>query len=236
MESQVNLFDNLEVTRYNLSMQITDRIQSMIETKHLKPGTKLPSERKLAEKFGVNRVTLSKALLLLEQRGMIKIKAGDGAYITNVSSSVITDSIKRYYKYGKGSNRELMVLREILEPEIAALAAINAKTNEIENLKKQIEIVKEKFKKEDKESYILEDEIFHENLAEATHNELITAIIVGLRSVMLPLKKTLIDNILIDSKHAIHVQVLKAICDKDPEAAREAMREDIKAVRSAANL
>ena len=236
MGNQEDLFNRLEETRYNLSMQIADNIQEMIESKQLKLSTKLPSERKLANRFGVNRVTLSKAMLLLEQRGLIKIRAGDGAYVVNVSSSVITDSIERYYKYGKGSDEELMVLREILEPEIAALAAANARKNEINKLKSQIKIVDEAFIAKDTERYILEDEIFHENLAEATHNELIEAIIVGLRSVMLPFKKVLIDKILIDREHAVHIKVVKAVSEKDPEAARGAMKDDIKAVRLAAGF
>ena len=236
MGNQEDLLNRLEETRYNLSMQIADNIQEMIESKQLKLSTKLPSERKLANRFGVNRVTLSKAMLLLEQRGLIKIRAGDGAYVVNVSSSVITDSIERYYKYGKGSDEELMVLREILEPEIAALAAANARKNEINKLKSQIKIVDEAFIAKDTERYILEDEIFHENLAEATHNELIEAIIVGLRSVMLPFKKVLIDKILIDREHAVHIKVVKAVSEKDPEAARGAMKDDIKAVRLAADF
>ena len=236
MKNQEYLFNKLEVTRYNLSIQIAEKIQEMIESKHLKPGAKLPSERNLAEKFGVNRVTLSKAILLLEQKGLVKIKTGDGAYIINVSSSVVTDSIKNYYKYGKGSYKELMVLREILEPEIAGIAALNADKDEISILEDQIKIVKETFKQKDNEKYVLEDEIFHEKLAEATHNDLIVAIIIGLRSVMLPLKKALIDKILIDHKHAVHTKVFKAILSKDPETARKAMKDDIRAVRKAANL
>lgn len=236
MKEKENLFNKLETTRYNLSIQIAEKIQELIESKDLKAGTKLPSERNLAEQFGVNRVTLSKALLLLEQKGLLKIKTGDGAYIVDVSSSVVTDSIKNYYKYGKGSDKELMILREILEPEIAALAALNADKNEINILENQIRIVEETFKQKDKERYILQDEIFHEKLAEATHNDLIAAIIIGLRSVMLPLKKTLIDKILINRKHAVHSIVLKAILLKDSEAARKAMKDDLHAVRIAANL
>ena len=100
-EEQIDLFDNLEVNRYNLSMQIADKIQKIFKSNRLKPGTRLLSEISLAEKFGVNRVTLSKAILLLEQRGLIRIRTGDGAYVTDVPSSVITESIKDYYKYGK---------------------------------------------------------------------------------------------------------------------------------------
>lgn len=131
MIRKMDLFDKWKASRYNLSMQIADKIQKIIESKHLKPGTKLPSGRKLSEKFGVNRVTLSKAVLLLEQKGLVKIKTGDGAYIVNISSSVFTDSIKNYYKYGKGSDKELMVLREILEPEIATLTAVNTDEDEL---------------------------------------------------------------------------------------------------------
>ena len=236
MKEQENLFTKLETTRYNLSIQIAEKIQEMIESKELKAGTKLPSERNLAEQFGVNRVTLSKALILLEHKGLLKIKTGDGAYIVDVSSSVVTDSIRNYYKYGKGSDKELMILREILEPEIAALAALNAGKEEIDFLESQSRVVEETFKQKDKERYILEDEIFHEKLAEATHNDLLAAIIIGLRSVMLPLKKTLIDKILIERKHAIHSIVIKAILLKDSETARKAMKDDMRAVRIAANL
>ena len=231
-----SLFENLELTRYNLSMQIADKIKELIESKQLKPGIKLPSERKLAEKFGVNRVTINKAILLLEQKGLVKMKAGMGTYVTNVSSSVVTESIKSYYKFGKGSDKELMVLREILEPEIAALAAINAEISEIKKLKKQIIIIKEALDKKDENNYILEDEIFHEILAEATHNELISAIVIGLRNVMLPLKKSIFAKTLFDYKYAIHAAVFEAIYTRDPLAAKKAMADDMRAVRLAAGL
>ena len=231
-----NIFENLELTRYNLSIQIADKIKELIESKQLKPGIKLPSERKLAEKFGVNRVTINKAIFLLEQKGLVKMKAGMGTYVTNVSSSVVTESIKSYYKFGKGSDKELMVLREILEPEIAALAAINAEISEIKKLKKQITIIKEALDKKDENNYILEDEIFHEILAEATHNELISAIVIGLRNVMLPLKKSIFAKTLFDYKYAIHTTVFEAIYTRDPLAAKKAMADDMRAVRLAAGL
>ena len=231
-----SLFENLELTRYNLSIQIADKIKELIESKQLKPGVKLPSERKLAEKFGVNRVTINKAIFLLEQKGLVKMKAGMGTYVTNVPSSVVTESIKSYYKFGKCSDKELMVLREILEPEIAALAAINAEVSEIKKLKKQISIIKEALDKKDENKYILEDEIFHEILAEATHNELIAAIVIGLRNVMLPLKKSIFAKTLFDYKYAIHATVFEAIHTRDPLAAKKAMADDIRAVKLAVGL
>jgi len=236
MRRSKNLFENLELTRYNLSLQISDKIKELIESKQLKPGVKLLSERKLAEKFGVNRVTINKAILLLEQKGLVKMKAGMGTYVTNVPPSIVTESIKSYYKFGKGSDKEIMDLREILEPEIAALAAINAESSEIKKLKKQITIVKEVLDKRDEDSYVLEDEIFHEILAEATHNELIAAIVIGLRNVMLPFKKSIFAETLHEYKYAIHTRVLEAICVRDPVTAKKAMADDIRAVRLAVGL
>ena len=50
------------------------------------------------------------------------------------------------------------------------------------------------------------------------------------------LKRTLINKILIDNKHAVHTRVLKAICKRDPKIAREVFKDDIKAVMIAADL
>ena len=229
-------FDNLEITRDNLCVQIADKIKDMIGSKQLEPGAKLPSERKLAEKFGINRVTINKAILILEQKGLVKIKTGMGTYVTNVPSSIVTESIKSYYKFGNGSNKEIMDLREILEPEIAALAAINAEEAELKKLENQITIIRKVLDKKEEDNYILEDEIFHEILAEATHNELISAIVIGLRNVMLPFKKSIFSDTLYCYKYAIHANVFEAICARNSIAAKKAMTDDIKAVRSAIGL
>jgi len=64
--------------------------------------------------------------LFSNQRGMVEIKAGSGIFVTDVPPSIVSDSIERFYAFTGRSHEDLITLREILEPEIAALAAGNA--------------------------------------------------------------------------------------------------------------
>ena len=107
------LFEKLEFTRYNLSIQIAEKIQEMIESKNLKPGIKLPSERNLANKLGVNRITLNKAILILEQKGIVKIKIAQSktvretAFFLAVHRKIkIAGTIKNTHTYFIPGNRK----------------------------------------------------------------------------------------------------------------------------------
>ena len=67
---------------------IVDDIMNSIITKMIKPGTKLPSENELAEKYRVPRMTVRKALMILEERGFIYAKQGKGRYLKEESMKI----------------------------------------------------------------------------------------------------------------------------------------------------
>jgi DNA-binding GntR family transcriptional regulator len=64
-----------------LYIQIADRLVSQIESGELSPGDRLPSERELSEKLGVNRMTLRRALRVLESQGLVLRKHGIGTFV-----------------------------------------------------------------------------------------------------------------------------------------------------------
>jgi GntR family transcriptional repressor for pyruvate dehydrogenase complex len=104
--------------------QIVGQIEQLIEAGDLKVGDRLPSERELAEQFAVSRTAVREAVKALRQKGLVEIRPGRGTFITNGTSNSVRSSLDMLIKMGvtKGSGN-LVEVREILEPEIAALAA-----------------------------------------------------------------------------------------------------------------
>lgn len=77
------MFVALEPRR--LYRQVAEQIRALIEAGELKPGTRLPPERELAERFAVSRPTVREALIVLEVEGHIQIRMGSGVYISQKS-------------------------------------------------------------------------------------------------------------------------------------------------------
>ncbi|MEV7091191.1 FadR/GntR family transcriptional regulator [Streptomyces sp. NPDC093085] len=64
-----------------LSDTIADQIRDLIVSQDLKEGTRLPSERLLAERFGTSRPTVSQAIRTLSLMGLVESRRGSGAYV-----------------------------------------------------------------------------------------------------------------------------------------------------------
>jgi GntR family transcriptional repressor for pyruvate dehydrogenase complex len=227
-----DLFKKLGIKKVNLHKQIADRIQKLIEDEHLEPGTRLPPERTLAEQMVVNRATLREGIRLLEQRGLVKMKPGMGTFVVNVPIHTVSDSLQRYTTLGLGGTEDLLVLREILEPEIAALAAENATNEEVEELKAKIEIMDKAVNKNDVSLYVSSDEDFHELLAKASRNELIAGIMKGLRNNLIDHRRFIIKELHEENRRA-NLDVFEAVLKKKPEAARKAMKSHMSIARRA---
>lgn len=86
----------------------------------LSPGTKLPSERELAANFGVARSSLRPALKVFEIMGVITQKVGDGSYLNNDASSVLSVPMGFLFLLDDTSLQELTELRLMMEPALGA--------------------------------------------------------------------------------------------------------------------
>jgi GntR family transcriptional regulator len=64
-----------------LYIRIAESLVGQIESGELAPGDRLPAERELSEKLGVNRMTLRRALRVLEMQGMVQRSHGVGTFI-----------------------------------------------------------------------------------------------------------------------------------------------------------
>ena len=128
------------VKNIRIAEDLTTQIIQNIIKKKLRPGDKLPSERKLAEMCAVSRVTVREALRILENKGLVIIKRGakGGAFITEVNIGIVEDSLKDFFQFGDVSINNISEARLIMEPMIAEIAAVKRTTK---NLKEIEEII-----------------------------------------------------------------------------------------------
>ncbi len=104
--------------------QIVEQIEQSILKGSLKPGDQLPAEREMATQFGVSRTAVREAVKALREKGLVEAYSGRGTFVTNGTSQAIRQSLDLLTRIGQPDGlAHLVELRQVLEPEIAALAA-----------------------------------------------------------------------------------------------------------------
>jgi GntR family transcriptional repressor for pyruvate dehydrogenase complex len=227
----VGPFQSLRIARHSLHEEIADSIQETIAENHLPSGTRLPTERDLAQTLRVSRPTVREALRLLHQRGLVKMKVGSGTFVATVSASSVAESIERYLVFGDCSYEELLTARETLEPDMASLAARRATPDDLVRLRALVEQVEIAAASNDIETFARFDASFHETLAEATHNQLIIAVVASLEKVMRAWIRTVSESVVEEEGARSHRPVYDAIAAGDPARAREAMQVHMRTAR-----
>jgi GntR family transcriptional repressor for pyruvate dehydrogenase complex len=212
--------------------QIVRQIQDSIESGALKEGDQLPVERELAVQFKVSRTAVREAMKALHEKGLIEAYPGRGTFIASNAARSIQKTLDRMIRGGPAdSTIHLVVLREILEPEIAALAAQQSDKETLSALREAIAVMDAAQK--DAEAFIEGDLDFHLALAEAAANPLILSLIDSIVG-LLREQRTRIYLVEGGPERGQyhHKRILDAIEHRDSTGAREAMKAHLKQVRA----
>jgi DNA-binding FadR family transcriptional regulator len=104
------------------------QIRRAILSGQYRPGDRLPTEREMAQQFGVSRVTVRDALRALEANGLVRVKVGGqgGPYVSEPDISLVSDSIGTHLHLRGTTFEELAEARQVLETTAAELAARRA--------------------------------------------------------------------------------------------------------------
>ena len=226
-----SLTGNLQpVTKTKFHEQIVEQVQALIEKGGLKHGDQLPAERELASIFKVSRHSVREAIRVLEQKRVLKSRPGSGTFIILEDESSVVESLSNAILQEKNALAEIFQFRELLEPQIAGLAARNAHTEDI----RLLENILEKQQKEvnDIQASNVLDEKFHLALARATGNSVLLQVV------------ELFGHILLKSRHESsrslhrnqlsvkgHKKILTAIKKGDSKAAGNLMAGHLQAIR-----
>ena len=124
-----------------LYRQIAEQLRQAIGQGEFAPGARLPAERDLARQLGVSRPSLREALIALEIEGVIEVRIGSGIYVLDLGRG----PAKRHPQEAatEWGPLQLTRARELVEGEVAALAARHAKKSDIAAIEQALQQMRE---------------------------------------------------------------------------------------------
>ncbi len=219
------------LTSVRLYEQMAQRIRDQIVNGDLSAGDKLPNERNLAEQFGVSRTVVREAIKTLKQEGLIEIRPGLGTFVVDATGEALSQSFGLVMSLGREQTlHDVIEIRELLEPEIAALAAQRATPDDVANMERAIEMMDAQLG--DIEAYANEDHSFHLALAKATQNVIIPRLMSSIVDLLQNLRQkiALVDGAR-ERGQEHHRNIIAAVKAGDPQTAREAVQAHLRQVR-----
>jgi GntR family transcriptional regulator, transcriptional repressor for pyruvate dehydrogenase complex len=201
------------------------RFQELMSQGLLVPGTRLPPERELAASFGVARSSLRQALKVLEIMGVITQKVGDGSYLNKDASTVLAVPMEFLFLLDDTSLQELVEIRLMMEPALAAKAAERATVADIALLRQSI--IDLEGSKQDRVQLVSSDLLFHRVIFQATGNRLSGRLFHTIHRAMLNM--IMVTSQMVDLKHTLqfHRPILEAIEQRDPQRAFSLMSDHL---------
>lgn len=204
------------------------QIEALLDRGELNPGDQLPPERALAEQFQVSRASVREALRSLELLGIVETRAGGGTFVRRTVPEDLARPLSNLIARGH-TLTDVIEVRGLLEPAIAASAATRIRPDELVELRA---ILTQQAEKVDAgQSYAEEDTRFHEVIGQAARNELLVTMLGVIWDVLRSSREQWLQtnqraHFSIDA----HQRILAALETHDPDAARAAAAEHIRAV------
>ncbi len=226
------VYQRIGSTGEPLSAQVAEQIIDLITRRELKPGDTLPSQQELSESLGVSRTVVREGLQLLTGLGVIRSSQGIRAQIIETDPGRFLMALRVSAGVGDEGIYKLLDVREILEPEIAAIAAVKVTREDVARLERAVSRMEEDLTADDMEDYVAADNAFHIGLAEATGNGLLVYILTPLISLLQEMRRIAVRaKGATEEAQACHRAIVGKLKDRDPDGAREAMRTHLAQVR-----
>jgi len=216
------------IRRSKVYEEVARRLERLIAEK-MKPGDMLPPERELAESFGVSRSSIRDAIRRLELVGMVEPRQGAGTVVRELSTGNLINPLTTALVQKRKLVVELLDVRKMLEPPLAARAASHASAGDIAEMEDILRRQDEKLRRGD--PAIEEDNEFHYTIAMASENSVVLKVLDVLMDL---LRETRERSLQVEGRPqksiAGHRRILAAIKRHDAVAAELCMRRHIEEV------
>ena len=205
---------------------IAQQIMNSLAQGALKPGDRLPPERELAVQLRVGRSTIREALKLLALSGLLEARQGDGTYVRENFQSFLIQQVEWPMLLSVQQVDMVLEVRQPLEVQAVMLAAERRTSAELE----KIAAIRPPAS-EDERNIELETEFdlqFHNAIAVAAHNELLSTLMNSLQNILrqyIHLSNHMTDNL--ETTLDEHSQIYHAIAARDVDSARSSMLQHL---------
>ena len=204
----------------SLPQKISEDIISLILEENLQPGDKLPNETILSERLNAGRSSIREAMKLLASRNIVTIRQGSGTYMASTPGMVEDPLGFTFIENKEKLVHDLLEVRILLEPSIAAMAASNADESDIKRIKDLCDQVEELILNH--KDHTQKDIEFHSAIALSSKN-IIVPRIVPIINQSIPLFVEITNNALLAETIETHREIADAIARHDPIGAQDAM-------------
>jgi GntR family transcriptional repressor for pyruvate dehydrogenase complex len=155
---------------------IIKQIKELLISGQLKPGDRLPPERKLSDQFGVGRTYVRDAIRKLEFYGILKTRPQSGTFVAGIGISTLETLIADVLKIDTYSFLSLVETRVILEISSINFACERRTKEDIMQLERSLNSYLEKAG--NGISAVEEDLMFHVTIAEAGKNAVLKSLLL----------------------------------------------------------
>jgi len=205
---------NLGEEHGNLDQKVYEILKNMIIERQILPGKKIPQE-KLAQELGISRTPLVSALKFLEHEKLVESKPRRGYFVRLFSREEMVS---------------IFELREVLEGLAAKRAAANISDKEIQILNGFFKAFAESTDITDFKAYAKEDRRFHNFVTEIGAKEFLKSILQTYNFITASYQYLSSEGLVRPPNDTIeeHLAIIRAIGDRDPEAAEELTRQHLR--------
>ena len=206
---------------------VVEKIERSILEGTLKPGQRLPAERKFAEQMGVSRPSLREALQKLSARGMLVARRGGGTTVTKSLNPALENPLLELISNSPDSHADVLELRHAIESLSAYYAASRRTESDIEQIRSCYKRLIISHSRQDAALEAKSDANFHLAIAEASHNVVLVHVMRSLFSLLRKSIRYNLENVYAQSGRFEHVRdqhyhLMTAIINGDPDNARSA--------------
>lgn len=202
-----------------LPVWLADQLEASLLDGRYPIGAQMPTEKGIAEGYGVSRQVVREAARLLEDRGLVDIRPGRGMTVLAPDVDVTVQRFRVLLQRGEASFRQLMELRQMTEGDMAALAAVHREDEDVRRMRASIEQASTHI--DDYAACLDADLAFHLAVARATHNPFVMAFVLPINTMLRDSYRRPI-SYLATQPHTIseHGAIADAIAAGDVDAAR----------------